>query len=468
MENEKKFVATQLIENIYYLDKNMIKNFSKSFDFTEETKKINCDIKDRSKFNIEESLSGNLIANLPLEVYRDLVSLDGWFVGSHVNKNNPISTALVNKKFDFINLILDKLQEKLNHNKLIDEKFNNQDKIYSNLILEKILSFPIRERLSNYAYSKKDVDKDFFSIWQRTLVLINDFENYIYIGYRSVVEKSFTDKVNGLYNLSMRVDSLVLLRESCETKSMFIFFAKIMNEASPGFKEELKNLKSKTLIELSLFAGNKKVVDFLLKEKLYNNPTVFNVIKILNEKIVSHNVPPIGKDLKDYLWIFETCKGIIDKKEWKNIPSENLVGVLSLIKDDKILFEKMIEDFPQIKSDSLIDSESIGISKIKTLEVFKLYFKGKDNANFTNMNQINNYRVLLSMLDHFNDVNQSKEEINEFINEIISSNTGLLTKFKTSIVNELNNKSNFKEVLLMDLLHISLSNGGIKKSNHKI
>jgi len=452
----KKFAATELIETLYKIDKSKLIELKDKFNFLEET------TKNFGDQMITESLAQNLVKNLPLETYRDLISLNWFSEVKHKKENNPIAIALLYKKFDFIEEVLVKLDEKLLENKKNEIKFNNEDRIYSNLVLQKIIDFPIRESMTEFGYSQKDVNKSFFGIWNHAVNLMYEYEQYIYIngGKKEDLNKSTLMKLNEIQDV--RTDHMLLLRESCRHKSMYSFFVQVMSELNDQEKEEIKSYPSKSLLMNALFCNNKKVADFLVKENFYNTRSLVDIVVETNTRVGKTGLSE--KDKKEYQNAFEQARSLLSDKELKKIPAYNLIGVINLYKDKPEEMDKFVKDFPQILSESLLQNEKLNIMDFVSMEKFKNHFESKYDVKFLKIKDtieyynINQVREVLSSYQE-----TSKDNEKELIGAIMQSSMGLLTKFKMDIFEQLkttNTPNELNQILESELLEISL-----KKSN---
>lgn len=452
----KKFAATELIETLYQIDKSKLIELKDKFNFLEETTKGFGDQM------ITESLAQNLVKNLPLEIYKDLISLNWFSEVKHKKENNPIAIALLYKKFDFIEVVLNQLDKKLIENKKNDIKFNNEDRIYSSLVLQKIIDFPIKESMTEFGYTQKDVNKSFFGIWNHAVNLMYEYEQYIYINgeKKEDVNISTLMKLNKIQDI--RIDQMLLLREACRHKSMYSFFVQVMSELNDKEKEEIKSYPSKSLLMNALFCNNKKVADFLVKENFYNTRALVDIVVETNTRVSKTGLSE--KDKKEYQNAFEQARNLLSEKELQKIPAYNLIGVINLYKDNKEEMDRFVKDFPQVLSESLLQNEKLSIVDFISIERFKNHFeekydvkflKLKDTIEYYNINQVRD--ILASYQE------SSKDNERELIGAIMQSSVGLLTKFKMDVFEQLkstNVPSEYNQILEKELLEISL-----KKSN---
>lgn len=470
-DNNPKFVATQLIENIYLNKLYLNEDIFKKINFLEETTKFIYYKKDR--IAITESLAQNIVHYLPINQYEKLITLDSWF-HKYNSTNNPIYTALLYKKFDFINVILDKLEYKKKLNEQNNQEFNSKDRIFANLILEKIIFFPLKENLPALDYFKKDVDSSFFPIWNRSLDLLNDFQKYIYIG--NINNNSPINFIDKLKNV--RLDYTLLLSQSSKHSCMFPFFNKIMENINPEQKKEIKLKFSKLLLHNSFFSQNKKTINFLLKEKFFNSSLIVELIQEFNELIdFSKNTI---KEKNVFLNSLSSFINLLSPEDLKKIQPFNLTGFAFLMKEDKNELIQLIQYFPQLLTSSLIPNANLNINKIKILEEIKEFIYNNNNIKYSLFNDNNiessntSYNIAKNLIPSLTEFISVEQLTPEFAEEIISSTDGFLNEFKSKIYQAIwKENSTSQEIITTfnkDLLSFVLSSkiNSSQSKKHKI
>ena len=367
MTNEK-FNITELLE-FYYNNKLPIPETIKNFNFQEVASK-QCEFNHKGNsraYNVLETIAINIVKNLPVEAYKDIFDLS-WIKSETRNDSKLLYGALISKRFDAIELIIEKIElwQKENINNQLNPKtirdINAEATGHASGFLE-----PMRDTIVNFSFKEMGINqkeiKQFIPLWEKSIELLNNMQHLRWINAKPNKNSNIWDSYKSVrdnYNDSL-IKSLV------EKPVLFELFEKVFKVLTPEQKKEifLNSKDSENLIEKAIINENKKVIELFEKESLISPDNYKNALIKLSEYSLynfSDNYPQSMN-----LWVYKKLANKIDEKDKKTIQAHELIGMLLSFKNNPVIINEIINDYPQIKNGNILEGQNNSLAEINFL-----------------------------------------------------------------------------------------------------
>lgn len=418
MTNEK-FNITELIE-FYYNNKLPIPEPIKNFNFQEvASKQCKFNHKGNSRpYVVLETIAINVFRHLPVEAYQDIFDLS-WIKTETRNDSKLLYGSLSSKRFDAIELILNKIEswQKENINNQLNPKeireINAEATGHAAGFLE-----PMRDTIVNFNFKEMDLNqkdiKKFIPLWEKSIELLNNMQHLRWINAKPKKNSNIWDayrSVQGSYKDSL-IESLI------EKPVLFELFEKVFKILSPEDKKVFFFSDEKSdhsLIENALVRENKKVIELFEKENLISPDNYKNALIKLSDYSLYNagNESPQGMNL----WIYKKLSNKIEDKDKKTIQAHELIGMLLCFKDNPVIIDEIISDYPQLKNGDILNGKNNSLAEInfllKVANDCNVFFKDlSSNIDRDNENIIKSIDFLMEKIQPEN----MKTPVNELNN----------------------------------------------------
>ena len=367
MSNEK-FNITELLE-FYYNNKLHIPEPIKKFNF-QETASKQCEFNHKGNsrsYVVLETIAINIVKQLPVEAYRDVFDLN-WIKSETRNDSKLLFGALSSKRFDAIELILNKIEswQKENINNQLKPKeireINTEATSHASGFLE-----PMRDIIANYNFKEMGITqkeiKAFIPLWEKSIELLNNMQHLRWINAKPKKSSNIFTAYKSVQDSYK--DSLI--KNLLEKPVLFELFDKIFKLLTPEQKKEIfiDDKDSDNLIENTLINENKKVIETLEKENLISPENYKNALIKLNDYSLYNISDESPKGMN--LWIYKKIANKIDAKDKKTIKSHELTGILLSFKNNPVILDEIISDYPQLKKGNILKGKNNSLAELNFL-----------------------------------------------------------------------------------------------------
>lgn len=473
----EKFNLTEIIE-YYHIHKIQLPEIFKTLNFTEECSKwVEFTHKGKlEKIEIKEKVNHNIVKNLPLEAYKDILSLD-WV---HKNyRESLIYSALYKKRFDVVDWYLDKIDEKQKELESIKDikkrsDYSKEIQGYHTDVSQNVLSFIFNYNMEYIDYSKEDM-KTYLKLMDKTTNLLLEATQLntspIYRMKKQVIPSKDSpllqkyDFVNSDYKNSIEafLKNFILSDDFEQFKFFF-------NQLGKEQKEEIFLKTGENCLSYeALVNTNKKVFEFLENQKLVHQNCYLEAFGQAGEYLMTTNKLK-SQDIKNNLWLYQKCLEKIKKEDYESFVPQSIIGFAKTFKDNPILMDDIRNRFQHISKADLFCSHD-KILENTSLSELNLYMDCMNKLNISSK-QIDahfnsqEYQVIKE-LSFINEIFDSPSKNDIVISKMMDSSTGnnfihMIEKVKKISYNQA------KTTLLEILMESKLENNKIKNPKVKI
>lgn len=397
-KEKSKINVTKLIQLAYEMKNDSLTEMLKGMDFLEMSKKsfmIGNTPAFQSKYDVSESLAMNCINTLPLEMYKQFIK-PTWVTSEGFNSFNNVHIALGAKKYDYLEELLTICTQYIdgtNKNIIKQEK----EKLlynYGEDLLYPILN--IDHNLYNLSDGKQEDIKGYYELFKKS---VNFLEKFLDLKYTSTYKESKRpieepiNSSNWFKNYckltpdnykSEKIENLIKYL-ICNPSNFFIYLD-VFEQCS---NSELNLFKNIDLYKKAYKSNNKKVIRHLTKEMQLTNEEILNVTnEILEEWIVKQELK-FGRSktaktdkLDDTSYISKIMN--LKKSLLPEEKEDNKTLVSLLYSDNKDFLKNYPEQYPQIKTEKLINN----------LDIYELIGAKEIFVNFLETQQLDTDRNL--------------------------------------------------------------------------
>lgn len=367
-QEHAQFNLTKLIRRNYEAGTPLPKEYFDGLDFLEESSKvlmlpIQATYGKQHRYDVKGTVAENIVQLLPLEYYKPYIH-PTWIISSK-NDYGVVRGALDERKYDFLYEVLSQCKEYLKEH----SDTNNREDIkfigaYESKLLRQVLDLDSNLSQLKALKLNQEAYDNYFKLFKTALSDFKEYYNSKYeILFQSKIAKHlefdeklwFHDykKMAGIF--SPYPNDKTVLETLVKDPKAFEFFKDIF--AQYGKSED--NPFDKDIFQTAFYYDNKKVVDYLVKNKPLNSQEVNEAFESVLEywidnqqgKVSDRHNNQLG-DCSSYL------KSLLDRVQ-KNAP-EHKIGNYELFSHiltsiNKELFDDVMEKYPELKNEKLKD-----------------------------------------------------------------------------------------------------------------
>jgi hypothetical protein len=451
-QEHAQFNLTKLIRRNYEVGTPLPKEYFDGLDFLEESSKVlmlplNGAYGRQHRYDVKQTLAENIVSLLPFEYYKEYIQ-PNWIVSNNFNNNGIIRTALDEQKYDFLYEILSQCKEyskeHFDMNKREDNKFISS---YESSLFNHILDLDNNlSQLKNLKLPQESYD-NYFKLFKTTL---SDFKEYYNKKYEILFNAPVMDHLqfddeywfldfNKMESIFKKYNKRDAILEILATDSKaFDFFKDVVTQYK--YAEENPFLEQ-NLIENAFKYGNKKVINYLMKNKLINSKNLTQAFETVLQEWVNNEEAKTNDRYDNKLGDNSVyLKNLLDLLQ-KNAPEHEIenYGLFSHIlpASDQKLFDDVIEKYPKLKTEKLKDGLTLNQWHYAK-QLFNDFIKD-NNFNLVKSNVGCNYTSFdLFYMDKITEHYTDAKEVN--LDEKIAIDEIIVIKFLPLLNTELNGK----------------------------